>query len=135
MKGLLSWPGFTTEVIDYSRPERASGSSKWKPWRLFNYALDGLFSFSTAPLRMWSYVGLLLSLFSLLYLLFVVAKTLILGVDLPGYASIVSIILFFSGINLIGLGILGEYLGRVFLEVKQRPVYLVRKKIGFDNPD
>ena len=102
-------------------------------WRLFNYALDGLFSFSTAPLRMWTYIGLLLSLFSLGYLVFVIVKTLIYGVDLPGYASIVSIMLFFSGINLIGLGIIGEYLGRVFVEVKQRPVYLVKKKIGFDD--
>ena len=80
---------------------------------------------------MWTYVGLLLSVFSLSYLLFVVIKTLVYGVDLPGYASIVSIMLFFSGINLVGLGIIGEYLGRVFIEVKQRPVYLIKKKIGF----
>lgn len=131
MKGLLSWPGYLTETIEYSRPERSSGSSKWRLWRLFNHALDGIFSFSTAPLRMWTYIGLLLSFFSLSYLLFIVAKTLIFGIDLPGYASIVSIILFFSGINLIGLGILGEYLGRVFIEVKQRPIYLVKQKIGF----
>lgn len=131
MKGLFSWPGFNTEVIEYSRPQRSSGQSKWHLWRLFNYALDGIFSFSTAPLRMWTYIGLLLSFFSLAFLIFIIIKTLLFGVDLPGYASIVSIILFFSGINLIGLGILGEYLGRVFIEVKQRPVYLVKKKIGF----
>ncbi len=131
MKGLLSWPGYRTEVIEYDRPERASGRSKWRKWALFNYALDGIFSFSTAPLRMWTYFGLLLSFFSLCYLLYTVFKTLIFGVDLPGYASIVSIILFFSGMNLIGLGILGEYLGRVFIEVKQRPVYLIKQKIGF----
>ncbi|MBT7207067.1 MAG: hypothetical protein HN868_06905 [Gammaproteobacteria bacterium] len=81
---------------------------------------------------MWTYAGLVLSFFSLCYLIFIVAKTLIFGVDLPGYASVVSIILFFSGINLVGLGILGEYLGRVFIEVKQRPVYLIKRKIGFD---
>ncbi len=131
MKGLLSWPGYTTEVVEYSRPQRATGTSKWRAWRLFNHALDGIFSFSTAPLRMWTYIGMFLSFFSLMYLLFIVFKTLIFGVDLPGYASIVSIILFFSGINLIGLGILGEYLGRVFIEVKQRPVYLIKRKIGF----
>lgn len=131
MKGLFSWPGFNTEVIEYSRPERSAGQSKWHLWRLFNYALDGIFSFSTAPLRMWTYIGLLLSFFSLAYLVYIVIKTMVFGVDLPGYASIVSIILFFSGVNLIGLGILGEYLGRVFIEVKQRPVYLVKKKIGF----
>lgn len=131
MKGLMSWPGFETEVISYRRPQRVAGSSKWRLWRLFNYALDGLFSFSTAPLRMWTYIGLMLSFFSLCYLVFIVIKTLVYGVDLPGYASILSIILFFSGINLVGLGILGEYLGRVFIEVKQRPIYLIKKKVGF----
>ena len=131
MKGLLSWPGYTTDVVEYSRPQRSTGSSKWRTWRLFNHALDGIFSFSTAPLRMWTYIGMILSFFSLMYLLYIVFKTLIFGIDLPGYASIVSIILFFSGINLIGLGILGEYLGRVFIEVKQRPVYLIKEKIGF----
>jgi len=133
MKGILSWPGYDTETVEFSRPERSSGQSKWRLWKLFNHALDGVFSFSTAPLRMWTYIGLVLSFFSLCYLIFVVVKTLILGIDLPGYASIVSIILFFSGVNLIGLGILGEYLGRVFIEVKQRPVYLIKRKIGFDD--
>lgn len=131
MKGLLSWPGFSTEVIEYSRPERSTGHSQWHLWRLFNFALDGIFSFSTAPLRMWTYIGLLLSFFSLVYLGIIVSKTLIYGIDLPGYASIVSIILFFSGVNLIGLGILGEYIGRIFIEVKQRPIYLIKRKIGF----
>lgn len=133
MKGLLSWPGYETEVIEYSRPQRSVGRSKWKLWRLFNHALDGIFSFSTAPLRMWTYIGLILSFLSLLYLLWIVLRTLFFGVELPGYASIVSIILFFSGVNLVGLGILGEYLGRVFIEVKQRPIYLVKQKIGFDD--
>lgn len=132
MKGILSWPGFTTEFIDFSRPQRTSGRSKWRLWKLFNHGLDGIFSFSTAPLRVWTYAGLILSFMSLSYLLFVITKTLVFGVDLPGYASLVSIILFFSGINLIGLGILGEYLGRVFIEVKQRPVYLIKRKIGFE---
>ncbi len=131
MKGILSWPGFNTEVVTFSRPERAVGRSKWPLWKLLNHALDGVFSFSTAPLRMWTYIGLVLSFVSLAYLLFIVFRTFILGVDVPGYASLVSIILFFSGINLIGLGILGEYLGRVFIEVKQRPIYLIKLKIGF----
>jgi polyisoprenyl-phosphate glycosyltransferase len=130
MKGLFSWPGYNTEEIRYTRPQRNLGLSKWRSWRLFNYALDGIFSFSTAPLRMWTYIGLLISMLSMTYLIFIVVKTMMYGVDLPGYASIVSIILFFSGINLIGLGILGEYLGRVFMEVKQRPIYLISKKIG-----
>ncbi len=131
MKGLMSWPGFNSEIIEFSRQQRTAGRSKWRWWRLINYALDGIFSFSTAPLRMWTYIGMLLSALSLGYLLWIVFKTVIYGVDLPGYASIVSIILFFSGINLIGLGILGEYIGRVFVEVKQRPIYLVKRKIGF----
>lgn len=131
MKGLFSWPGFNTEVITYRRPQRTVGASRWHTWRLFNYALDGIFSFSTAPLRMWTYIGLLLSFFSMAFLVYIVIKTLMFGVELPGYASIVSIILFFSGINLIGMGILGEYMARIFIEVKQRPVYVVRKKIGF----
>ncbi len=96
MKGILSWPGYETEVIDFTRPDRAVGRSKWHLWKLFNYALDGIFSFSTAPLRMWTYAGLLLSFFSLAYLLVIISKTLIYGIDLPGYASIVSIILFFQ---------------------------------------
>ncbi len=132
MKGLFSWPGFRTQVIEYDRPPRFQGRSKWHWWKLFNYALDGVFSFSTAPLRIWTYIGGAMSLFSLNYLLYIVIKTLLYGVDLPGYASIVSIVLFFSGINLIGLGIIGEYLGRVFIEVKQRPLYLVRETRGFD---
>ena len=131
MKGLMSWPGFNNEIIEFTRPQRMVGESKWRLWKLINYALDGIFSFSTVPLRMWTYIGMLLSAFSLSYLLWIVFKTLIYGVDLPGYASIVSIILFFSGINLIGLGILGEYIGRVFVEVKQRPIYLIKNKIGF----
>ncbi len=131
MKGLFSWPGFNTEVISYRRPQRTVGASRWHAWRLFNYALDGIFSFSTAPLRMWTYIGLLLSVFSMAFLVYIVIKTLMFGVELPGYASIISIILFFSGINLIGMGILGEYMGRIFIEVKQRPVYVIRKKIGF----
>ena len=131
MKGLMSWPGFNSEIIEFTRPKRMAGESKWRLWKLINYALDGIISFSTAPLRMWTYIGMLLSAFSLSYLLWIVFKTLIYGVDLPGYASIVSIILFFSGINLIGLGILGEYIGRVFVEVKQRPIYLIKDKIGF----
>lgn len=131
MKGLFSWPGFNTEVISYQRPQRVEGGSKWHTWRLFNYGLDGIFSFSTAPLRMWTYIGLLLSIFSMASLIYIIVKTLVFGVELPGYASLVSVILFFSGVNLIGLGILGEYMGRIFIEVKQRPIYIISKKIGF----
>lgn len=132
MKGILAWPGFHSETLEFTRPPRQTGGSKWPLWKLFNFALDGIFSFSTAPLRVWTYLGVALSLFSLGYLLWVMGKTLLLGVDVPGYASTLSVILFFNGIILIGLGILGEYLGRVFVEVKGRPVYLVKSTVGFD---
>lgn len=135
MKGILAWPGFQNEIIEFTRPLRRAGSSKWPLWKLFNHGLDGIFSFSTAPLRIWTYLGFILSLFSLAYLLWTVVKTLVFGVDVPGYASTLSIILFFNGIILIGLGILGEYLGRVFIEVKNRPVYLVGVKAGFGMGD
>ncbi len=131
MKGILAWPGFTTETIEFTRPQRHTGNSKWPVWKLLNHGLDGIFTFSTAPLRIWTYIGFTLSLFSLGYLLWVVGKTLVLGIDVPGYASTLSVILFFNGIILIGLGILGEYLGRVFIEVKGRPIYLVKSKTGF----
>jgi glycosyltransferase involved in cell wall biosynthesis len=132
MKGILAWPGFKTETLEFTRPPRRAGNSKWPLWKLFNHALDGIFSFSTAPLRIWTYIGAVLSLFSLGYFLWVVVKTLVLGIDVPGYASTLAVILFFNGIILIGLGILGEYLGRVFIEVKGRPVYLVKAKVGFN---
>lgn len=135
MKGLLAWPGFHAEIIEFTRPQRRMGNSKWPLWKLFNHGLDGIFSFSTAPLRIWTYLGFALSLFSLTYLCWIVIKTLIFGIDWPGYASTLSVILFFNGIILIGMGILGEYLGRVFIEVKGRPVYLVGAKVGFWHED
>ena len=131
MKGLFAWLGFKQSVVYYERPERAAGESKWEYWRLWNFALEGIFSFTTLPLRIWTYVGFAVTGCAAMYLIFVIAKTLILGVDVPGYASLLSLVLFFGGLNLIGLGILGEYVGRIFVETKQRPVYLVRKTIGF----
>ena len=103
-----------------------------KVWKLWNFALEGLFSFTTLPLRIWTYIGLITTVLTLGYMGYIIGRTLLFGVDVSGYASIVSMILFFSGMQMIGLGIIGEYLGRVFLEVKQRPLYLVRDAIGFD---
>jgi glycosyltransferase involved in cell wall biosynthesis len=131
MKGLFAWLGFRQAEVYYVRAARAAGSSKWRYWRLWNLALEGLFSFSTLPLRIWTYVGLLVALLALVFTAFIVARTLIAGVDVPGYASIVALLSLFSGVNMIGLGILGEYLGRVFTEVKRRPHYLVRDRLGF----
>lgn len=133
MKGLFAWLGFQQTAVYYSRPQRAAGDTKWKPWKLWNFALDGIVSFTTLPLRIWTYLGFLVALFSLCYLVFIILRTLMLGIDVPGYASILSVVLLFSGINMIGLGILGEYIGRIFVEVKQRPLYLIRETIGLDH--
>ena len=111
--------------MDYDRPARAAGTTKWNITKLWNFALEGIFSFSTLPLRVWSYVGAIISLLAFLYASFIVISVLIFGVDLPGYASLLTVILFLGGIQLLSLGIMGEYLGRLFLETKARPIYIV----------
>lgn len=125
MKGLFAWVGFNSIGIPYERPQRAAGSTKWGNWRLWNFALDGIFSFSTLPLRVWAYVGGIVALVSFSYGSFIVIRTLILGIDIPGYASLLTIVLFLGGIQLLSIGVLGEYLGRLFIEVKGRPLYVV----------
>jgi len=125
MKGLFAWVGFRSIGVPYERPARRAGITKWNYWRLWNFALDGLFSFSTLPLRIWIYVGMLAAATSLFYAFFIVLRVIILGVDVPGYASLMTAVLFMGGIQLLSLGIIGEYLGRLFLEAKRRPVYLV----------
>lgn len=132
MKGLFSWVGFKQTAILYDRAERHQGQSSWNYWRLWNFAVDGITSFSLLPLKVWSYVGLMLSLLSFIYASFLVVRTLILGVDVPGYASLMVAVLFMGGVQLLTLGIIGEYLGRVYDEVKGRPLYLVRDSYGFD---
>ncbi|WP_022942803.1 glycosyltransferase family 2 protein [Psychromonas hadalis] len=135
MKGLFAFPGFSKDYVYYSRPARVAGTTKWNYWKLWNFALDGIFSFSTAPLRIWTYAGVCVGLLSLIYLTFVIAKTLIFGVDVPGYASMITLILFFSSLNLIGIGVLGEYIGRIFEEVKNRPLYVIEGYYGDDSSD
>jgi glycosyltransferase involved in cell wall biosynthesis len=130
MKGLFAWLGFRQAKVYFSRPSRAAGNSKWNTWKLWNFALDGIFSFSIAPLRVWTYIGLLLSVIAMLYMLYIVADALFVGNPVAGYPSLIAIILFFNGVIMIGMGILGEYVGRIFLESKQRPVYLVRSTEG-----
>lgn len=125
MKGLFSWVGFYSIGVPYSRPARAAGQTKWNFRKLWNFALDGLFSFSTVPLRIWSYVGMAISLLAFLYASFIVIRTVVLGIDLPGYASLLTVILFLGGIQLLSLGIIGEYLGRLLVEAKQRPIYII----------
>lgn len=128
MKGIFAWLGFKTKVVSYKRDERSAGESSFNGWKLWNFALDGITSFSTAPLRVWLYVGSALSLIAFVYGSWIILKTLIFGVDSPGYASIITIVLFLGGIQLMGIGILGEYIGRIYLESKRRPIYIVERE-------
>lgn len=132
MKGLYAWVGFNQAFVEYSRPKRAAGISKWKYWRLWNLALEGIFSFTTIPLRIWTYLGMFVAAMSGIYGTYIIIRTLIFGIVVPGYASLLATILFLSGINMIGLGVLGEYVGRIFIEVKRRPVYLVQSTVGVE---
>jgi glycosyltransferase involved in cell wall biosynthesis len=132
MKGLYCWPGYRSAVVEYERPIRADGNSKFNFWQLWNFALNGLTSFSTLPIRVGIYLGFFISLISFIYALFIITKTVILGIDVPGYASIMVTVLFLGGIQLFFLGLLGEYIGRIFKEVKNRPLYVIQETIGFD---
>jgi len=132
MKGLFAWVGFKSTYILFERQPRYQGNTKWNYWKLWNFALDGITSFSLLPLKIWTYVGLIISLLSLFYASFLVMRTIFLGIDVPGYASLMVAILFLGGIQLITLGIIGEYLGRVYEEIKGRPLYLVRDLYGLD---
>ena len=125
MKGLFAWVGFTSIGVPYERPQRAAGSSKFNLWRLWNFAIDGVVSFSTAPLRAWFYVGVAIAAVAVLYALFIVTRVLIFGIDTPGYASLLIAVLLMGAIQLLSLGIIGEYLGRLFVEVKSRPIYVI----------
>jgi glycosyltransferase involved in cell wall biosynthesis len=135
MKGMFAWVGFKTATVTYTRAPRSAGTTKLRFWRLWNFALEGIVSFSSLPLRIWSYLGFAIALAAAIYTLVVVVKTLVFGVDVPGYASIIVLLLVSSGLNMIGLGILGEYVARIFVEVKNRPVYLVRERVGFEQQE
>lgn len=126
MKGLFAWVGFKTAEIEYERPERHAGKTKFNYWKLWNFALEGITSFSDAPLKIASYFGIVISLLSFLYAIKIVIDTLLFGNPVKGYPSLIVAILFFSGVQLIALGIIGEYLGRIYSESKQRPIYLVK---------
>lgn len=130
MKGLFSWIGYSQTSIPYHRDARAAGATKWNYWMLWNFAIEGITSFSIGPLQVASYFGAVVAVFAFMYALFLVVRTLVFGVDVPGYASIMVTILFFSGVQLITLGVMGEYLGRMFNETKNRPLYLVKDIFG-----
>ena len=128
MKGLFAWVGYRIELIEYTRAPRSGGRSKFSGWRRWNFALEGITSFSTVPLRVWTYIGLAFAALSFIYGAFIVMRTLLFGNPVHGYASLISVMLFVGGIQLIGIGVIGEYLGRIYHESKQRPVYLVRRR-------
>lgn len=130
MKGLFAWVGFRTITLDYVRAERVAGQTKFSGWKLWNFALEGITSFSIAPLKVWSYLGALGALVSLLYASFITIRTISLGVDLPGYASLFVAIVFFGSVQLMSIGMLGEYIGRIYIESKHRPIYIIRKVHG-----
>ena len=127
MKGLFAWAGFKTCMIDYKVEKRIAGESKFTFWNLVHFAIDGLTSFSTAPLTLWLYLGGGVSLCAFLYGIFIFARTILFGIEVPGYASLLCLTLFFGGFQMLGIGILGEYVGRTYIESKQRPVYIVRE--------
>ncbi|EAB8209627.1 glycosyltransferase family 2 protein [Salmonella enterica] len=132
MKGILSWVGGRTDVVEYSRAERVAGDSKFNGWKLWNLALEGITSFSTFPLRMWTYIGLLVASLSFIYGAWMIADKLIFGNSVPGYPSLLVSILFLGGVQLIGIGVLGEYIGRIYIESKGRPRYLLKKGSNYD---
>ena len=132
-KGIFSWVGFNTAYIPYTVEEREFGETKWTVRKLFNYAIEGIVSFSTFPLKFATAVGLVTSVISVAYLIFVIFQKLIWGIDVPGYATIVVLVLFLGGMQLFCLGILGEYLSKIFVQVKNRPIYILKEHLGKDD--
>lgn len=128
MKGLFAWVGYRTVIVEYQREARSAGRSKFSGWRLWNFALEGITSFSTVPLRSWTYIGLMIATLAFIYGGFIIGRTLWHGNAVPGYASLLSVMLFMGGIELVGIGVVGEYIGRIYYESKGRPVYVVRRR-------
>ncbi len=134
-KGLYAWMGFRSVGVPFDVPPRADGTrSRWRPAHLLRFAFDGLASFSTIPLRVWSYLGLVISLFAFCYAMVILVKTALFGIDVPGFPSLIVSVMFFAGVQLISLGVMGEYLGRMYEEVKGRPLFLVTEELGLDRP-
>lgn len=127
MKGLFSWVGFKTAKVEYSRPARSSGKTKLNFFRLLNLGIGGIISFSIMPLRVFTVLGFLAMMFSVCYAIFIMFKTILYGVDTPGFATIIIFISLFGSLQLIGIGVLGEYIGRTYFEAKRRPNYIIKK--------
>ena len=135
MKGIFAWVGFRQTGLPYTQEERRHGETSFNVMRLFRFAFDGLVAFSDLPLRVWTVVGSVVSGFAFFYIVVRLIRTLVYGIDVPGYESIIVTILFLGGVQLITLGIIGHYLGRVFNEVKGRPLYIVRERHGIERRD
>ncbi len=133
MKGLVSWVGFRQATVPFNVAPRIGGYTHWSFFRLIRFAFDGIASFSTLPLRIWTWGGAAVSLFALAYGLYLTLRTIMYGIDVPGYASMMVGILFLGGVQLLSLGMIGEYMARIFTEVKARPIYLVAEKVGFED--
>lgn len=131
MKGLFCWPGFKSTTVEFVRQNRVQGTTKFNYWKLWNFALSGITSFSTIPIRMGVYLGLTVSALSFLYGVFTIIKALVGEPDVPGYASLMTVMLFVGGIQLFFMGLMGEYIGRIYKEVKNRPIYYVAEELGF----
>lgn len=134
MKGLFAWVGFPSKPFLYRRDPRAAGETKWNYWKLWNFAIEGITSFTVAPLKMSTYLGLFVAVVSLVYALFVIWKAMMYGDPVRGYPSLMAVILFLGGVQLISVGLLGEYVGRIFNEVKRRPLYLVNRLLSSELP-
>lgn len=132
MKGLFAWVGFRTAIVQYERAPRIADVSKFGFWRLWNFALEGITGFSTLPLRVWTYLGFSVSLCAFVYGIFMLVRTLIYGNDVPGYASLMVSVMFLGGLQLMGLGVIGEYIGRIHQEAKGRPIYIIRRRYLID---
>lgn len=132
MKGLYAWVGFKKMAVPFEVQERAAGKSSWGLGRLTELAITGITSFSDIPLRVWGFIGFVVSLLSLIYAIYIVTVTMLYGADLPGFPSIIVAVMFLGGIQLLSIGILGEYIARIFTEVKQRPKYIIEVKHGFN---
>ncbi len=132
MKGLYSWPGFKSTMVEFERQLRAGGSTKFNYWKLWNFALSGITSFSTIPIRIGIYLGLFIAGCAFFYGCYIIFWTLVYGIKEPGYPSLMVVVLFLGGVQLFCFGLMGEYIGRIYKEVKNRPLYVVERAIGFD---
>lgn len=131
-KGIMAAAGFKASTVEYDRPERSAGETKFNFWKLWNFALDGIAGFSTLPLRIWTYFGLAIAGVAVSYAAWIIFKTVYWGVVTPGFATLMTAVLFLGAVQLIGIGVLGEYIGRIITETKQRPIFLVDNLYGFD---